>query len=428
MLKVWFTVQMCLAITICQQSVHGGLLQRRHSTNNTWKYGKFAYSAYRSVQFTDNSTIVFRFKTTKAHGMLFYMDGGSLQEFIDAFLLNGLLRVRISMGNCSGKQRLINGSFTDLKWHKLTLRRTSESVTIEVDSFELIYLCRGLKKTDFNKYGPFFVSFFPIYEWGKIKWRFRDSFSTALSFGGFEGCIKTPKFAVGDQKLRRARLWKSERTVEGCRDACKDPSFEGKCYNGGKCVNKIVRRECDCSKTGFNGPNCSRVALLDSVAGLHFHEGAGWSFAEFRGWAMPKRSELQFYFKTGASKPAILLYQDNGMKDFLEISLIKDGQVQLYLRGNRCAPEKQTIRRNFTDNTWHLVTIARIGSLLDFNVDNITAKTISCMAPPQLSGLDGKAVNFLYIGGIPLFDSKGSKVLKEWSLTGLLQKVTGENR
>ena len=114
--------------------------------------------------------------------------------------------------------------------------------------------------------------------------------------------------------------------------------------------------------------------------------------------------------------------------DFLEISLIKDGQVQLYLRGDQCSPEKQTIRRNFTDNTWHLVTIARIGSLLDFNVDNITAKTISCMAPPRLSGFDGKAVNFLYIGGIPLFDSKGSKVLKEWSLTSLLPKVTAENR
>lgn len=70
--------------------------------------------------------------------------------------------------------------------------------------------------------------------------------------------MKTPKFAVGDQKLRRASLWKSERAVEGCRDACQDPSFGGKCYNGGKCVNKIVRRECDCSKTRFNGPNCSR--------------------------------------------------------------------------------------------------------------------------------------------------------------------------
>lgn len=184
MLKVWLTVQICLAITICQRSIHGGLSQRRNSKNNTWKYGNFAYSAYRSVQFTDNSTIVIRFKTTKTHGMLFYMDDGSVQEFMDAFLLNGLLRVRISMGKCTGNQRFINGSFADLKWHKLTLQRMSESVIVEVDSLELIYLCRGLKRTDFNKYGPFFVSFFPLQEWGKIKWNFRDSFSTALAFGG----------------------------------------------------------------------------------------------------------------------------------------------------------------------------------------------------------------------------------------------------
>ncbi|RMX38546.1 hypothetical protein pdam_00010215 [Pocillopora damicornis] len=432
MLKVWLTVQICLAITICQRSIHGGLSQRRNSKNNTWKYGNFAYSAYRSVQFTDNSTIVIRFKTTKTHGMLFYMDDGGVQEFMDAFLLNGLLRVRISMGKCTGNQRFINGSFADLKWHKLTLQRMSESVIVEVDSLELIYLCRGLKRTDFNKYGPFFVSFFPLQEWGKIKWNFRDSFSTALAFGGFEGCIKTPKFAVGDQKLRRASLWKSERAVEGCRDACKDPSFGGKCYNGGKCVNKIVRRECDCSKTRFNGPNCSRVALLDSVAGLHFHEGADWSFAEFRGWAMSRRSELQFYFKTGASRSALLLYQDNKKKntdnDFLEMSLNSDGYVQLYVRGNRCFPEKRTIRQNFTDDTWHLVTIARNSFLLNFSVDDITAETISCVAPPQLSGFDGKAINSLYIGGIPFLDSQGDPTLKAWSLTGLFQKVGQEYR
>ena len=73
----------------------------------------------------------------------------------------------------------------------------------------------------------------------------------------FDGCVKTPKYAVGNKKFRRARLLKTERTVPGCRDACKDSSFTGNCYNGGKCVNKIVRRECDCKGTGYHGFNCS---------------------------------------------------------------------------------------------------------------------------------------------------------------------------
>lgn len=177
---------------------------------------------------------------------------------------------------------------------------------------------------------------------------------------------------------------------------------------------------------------CSLVALLDSVAGLHFHEGADWSFAEFRGWTMSRRSELQFYFKTGASRSALLLYQDNKKKntdnDFLEMSLNSDGYVQLYVRGNRCFPEKRTIRQNFTDDTWHLVTIARNSFLLNFSVDDITAETISCVAPPQLSGFDGKAINSLYIGGIPFLDSQGDPTLKVWSLTGLFQKVGQEYR
>lgn len=185
MLKIWLTVQICLVITICHQFVHGARLPRKNSTDNTWKYSNFAYSAYTSVQFTDNSTLVFRFKTTKKHGMLFYMDDGGVKEFMDGFLLNGQLRVRITMGSCQGKQRFINGSFADLKWHKLTLQRISESVIVKMDSSASIYLlCRGLRRNDFTKHGPLYVSYFPWQEWGKIKWKFRDSLLSSFSFGG----------------------------------------------------------------------------------------------------------------------------------------------------------------------------------------------------------------------------------------------------
>ena len=183
--KIWRGVQICLVITICHEIAYGARLVRRNTTDNTLKYSRFAYSAYTSLQFTANSTLVLRFKTMKKRGMLFYMDDGGVKEFMDAFLLNGQLRLRITMGSCQGKQRFINGSFADLNWHKLTLERNAESVIISVDSFASSYvLCDGLRKSDFKKQGPLYISYFPSHEWSHIKWTFRDSLLSALTLGG----------------------------------------------------------------------------------------------------------------------------------------------------------------------------------------------------------------------------------------------------
>ena len=185
MLKVWRGVQICFVITICHQIAYGARLVRKNTTDNTFKYSRFAYSAYSSFEFSDNSTLVLRFKTTKKRGMLFYMDDGGTKEFMDAFLLNGQLRIRITMGSCQEKQRFLNGSFADLKWHKLTLHRTSDSVLVTMDSAASSYvLCHGVKKTDFKKHGPLYISYFPSYEWSHFKWTLRDSLITSLTHGG----------------------------------------------------------------------------------------------------------------------------------------------------------------------------------------------------------------------------------------------------
>lgn len=183
-MKIWRFVEISLAIAICHQIVHGVRLIPKNATDNTLKYSEFAYSAYSSLHFTNNSTLVFRFKTLKKHGMLFYMDDGGVKEFIDAFLLNGQLRIRVSMGNCREK-RFINGSFTDLSWHRITLKRTSDRVMFAVDSHNTSYkLCTRVRKTDFKKHGPLYVSYFPSEEWGHLKWTFRDSLFISLKHGG----------------------------------------------------------------------------------------------------------------------------------------------------------------------------------------------------------------------------------------------------
>ncbi len=177
---------------------------------------------------------------------------------------------------------------------------------------------------------------------------------------------------------------------------------------------------------------CTLVALVDSTAGLRFNEDSKGSYAEFTGWPMHESSELQFYFKTGSRKSAILLYQDNGVngytKDFLEVSLVKDGHVRLRLRGNGCSKDYLYVRRNFTDNSWHKLTISRHGFHLNMSVDNVSTEVITCKDPPRFTGRYGKAQSSLFMGGIPLEDSQGNPTNGKWSLTGLFRKVGQESR
>ena len=175
------------------------------------------------------------------------------------------------------------------------------------------------------------------------------------------------------------------------------------------------------------------VALVDSTAGLRFKVDSKRSYAEFTGWSMPEISELQFYFKTGSKKPAILLYQDNGVdgyytNDYLEVSLVKHGYVRLRLRGNGCSKTYLYIRRNFTDSSWHKLKISRRGVRLDLSVDNISSEYITCAQPPRFSGRYGKAQSSLFIGGIPLEYPQGTLTDGKWALTGLFRKVLQESR
>lgn len=174
------------------------------------------------------------------------------------------------------------------------------------------------------------------------------------------------------------------------------------------------------------------VALVDSTAGLRFKADSKWSYAEFTGWSMPEISELQFYFKTGSKKSAILLYQDNGIdgytNDYLEVSLVKHGHARLRLRGNGCSKTYLYIRRNFTDNSWHKLKISRHGVHLNLSVDNISSETITCIQPPRFSGRNGKAQSSLFMGGIPLEHPQGTPTDGKWALTGLFRKVLQESR
>ena len=189
---------------------------------------------------------------------------------------------------------------------------------------------------------------------------------------------------------------------------------------------------------------CSWLAILvDSTPGLRFSgkfssESLKGSYAEFHGWPMGLKSKLQLYFKTASTKPALLLYQDargeqnsnrKAENDFIEVSLLPNGNVRLHVSAYECSHEEGTVKNNFADGLWHKLVISKPRrSKLILSVDNITASAISCKEVPRLSAPTGKAKRPLFIGGIPYLDFKGDVTFRKWSQIGLLSKVSSENR
>jgi hypothetical protein len=67
------------------------------------------------------------------NAMVIYEDVGDQGEFLDVFLDEGRIKMRMAIGDCSYEERVINGSFSDLKWHKLVIRKAKGNTTLSVD-------------------------------------------------------------------------------------------------------------------------------------------------------------------------------------------------------------------------------------------------------------------------------------------------------
>ena len=176
------------------------------------------------------------------------------------------------------------------------------------------------------------------------------------------------------------------------------------------------------------------VSIMDSTAGLRL-SGKFNSYAEFSGWPMAETSELQFYFKTAVKKPSLLLYQGTGrqagsrsINDYIEISLLSNGNAVLQLAGNRCPSVQVSVKKDFIDDAWHKISISRRDTLVNFTVDSVPARLITCVQPPQLSGTNGKPKRSLFIGGIPFQDLENLPAYNKWSQPGLLRKIVDESR
>ncbi|KXJ13207.1 Neurexin-2 [Exaiptasia diaphana] len=109
-------------------------------SNITRKYkSKDSYSVYDPMSFIKDGSLEIWFKTENENAMILYEDTGGQGDFIDVFLVNGKARMRLAFPGCNQfKERTINGSFNDRKWHKVKITQNGGNTTFAVDNLSAV--------------------------------------------------------------------------------------------------------------------------------------------------------------------------------------------------------------------------------------------------------------------------------------------------
>ncbi|EDO47423.1 predicted protein [Nematostella vectensis] len=221
------------------------------SKNSSRTFFKYGYAVYKPGWSLDyDGYLQMYFKTEKQDAMLLYQDDShEAGQFMDIFLVNGKLRLRMAIGSCSYAERTVNGSFSDLKWHKLVIRRELEETVVSVDNITT----EPIKcSAQLSKMVAMYAGYLTLSQRREGSWVFPTAFWQSMQHG-FVGCTRGMKYGYLG-KESRPKIKSTNGTRIGCGNAC----AVLKCRNGGKCVNRIIVAECDCRGTGYEGKHCAR--------------------------------------------------------------------------------------------------------------------------------------------------------------------------
>lgn len=95
--------------------------------------------------------LTFYFKTGKPDGLLLYKDEKNF-EFLDVSLTGGSVRLRLAMFDCRRRKALVQGNFSDSKWHRVKIGFNNEKTNITVDETWYASInCSSLAPKGFTK-------------------------------------------------------------------------------------------------------------------------------------------------------------------------------------------------------------------------------------------------------------------------------------
>ncbi|XP_025753227.1 neurexin-1a isoform X5 [Oreochromis niloticus] len=388
------------------------------------------------------SEMSFNMKTRSSHGLLVYFDDEGFCDFLELLILNGKLSLRFSIFCAEPATVVSDTAVNDSQWHTVTIRRNFKNTTLMVDN-EIKWVEVKSKRRDMTVFSHLFVGGIPP-ELRSVALRLTSAaVKDQLPFTGW----------ITDIKVNNTEsvMINSEGVLN---DLCGTANM---CLNGGVC--SLINNEptCDCSRTGFQGKDCSEDNYNEGLAHLMMGDqgqrGEAWLLrsllsiqgkeeyvATFKGSEFfcydlslnPIQSssdEITLSFKT-LQRNGLMLHTGKSA-DYVNLAL-KNGAVSLVINLGSGAFEAlvEPVNGKFNDNDWHDVKVTRnlrqhsgIGhAMVTISVDGILTTTGYTQEDYTMLGSD----DFFYVGGSPsTADLPGSPVSNNFM--GCLREVVYKN-
>uniref|UniRef100_A0A669E0S4 Neurexin 1b n=1 Tax=Oreochromis niloticus TaxID=8128 RepID=A0A669E0S4_ORENI len=359
------------------------------------------------------SEMSFNMKTRSSHGLLVYFDDEGFCDFLELLILNGKLSLRFSIFCAEPATVVSDTAVNDSQWHTVTIRRNFKNTTLMVDN-EIKWVEVKSKRRDMTVFSHLFVGGIPP-ELRSVALRLTSAaVKDQLPFTGW----------ITDIKVNNTEsvMINSEGVLN---DLCGTANM---CLNGGVC--SLINNEptCDCSRTGFQGKDCSE-GLAHLMMG---DQGKEEYVATFKGSEFfcydlslnPIQSssdEITLSFKT-LQRNGLMLHTGKSA-DYVNLAL-KNGAVSLVINLGSGAFEAlvEPVNGKFNDNDWHDVKVTRNLRQVTISVDGILTTTGYTQEDYTMLGSD----DFFYVGGSPsTADLPGSPVSNNFM--GCLREVVYKN-
>ncbi|XP_039857171.1 neurexin-1a isoform X22 [Simochromis diagramma] len=365
------------------------------------------------------SEMSFNMKTRSSHGLLVYFDDEGFCDFLELLILNGKLSLRFSIFCAEPATVVSDTAVNDSQWHTVTIRRNFKNTTLMVDN-EIKWVEVKSKRRDMTVFSHLFVGGIPP-ELRSVALRLTSAaVKDQLPFTGW----------ITDIKVNNTEsvMINSEGVLN---DLCGTANM---CLNGGLC--SLINNEptCDCSRTGFQGKDCSEEDNYnEGLAHLMMGDQGKEEFvATFKGSEFfcydlslnPIQSssdEITLSFKT-LQRNGLMLHTGKSA-DYVNLAL-KNGAVSLVINLGSGAFEAlvEPVNGKFNDNDWHDVKVTRNLRQVTISVDGILTTTGYTQEDYTMLGSD----DFFYVGGSPsTADLPGSPVSNNFM--GCLREVVYKN-
>ncbi|XP_059382497.1 neurexin 2a isoform X6 [Carassius carassius] len=326
-------------------------------------------------------SVSFDFRTTEPNGLLLFSHGrlqGSKDhrpkvDFFTMELLEGFLYLLMDMGSGSIKMKVGNKKVNDGEWCHVDFQREGRKGSISVNGRSMPFSTNeGSEILDLD--GEMYLGGLPE-DSGSLP--LPPEVWTARLRLGFVGCVRDLFIDGRSRDLRRlAELQSAPGVSSFCTRETHRRCSSEPCAHGGRCREGWNRHVCDCTGTGYLGPNCEMESAVLSYDGSMFLKVL-----------MPhavhtEAEDVSLRFMSQRAYGLLMATTSKESADTLRLEL-DGGRVRLTVNLGK-GPETLFAGQKLNDNEWHSVKVVRRGKSLQLSVDNVTVEGQMSGAHTQL--------------------------------------------